>query len=446
MRRGLTPALLVAACGGLLGLAPVGPAAAADPVCDQSSTVLESDVDPLDQLGIGRARALAGPPTRPPVRVAVLDSGVTGSSIPVAEQHTANGGGPVGFFHGTAVAGLIAGEGTGIAPDAEIVDVRVYDTDGSDTTGEGAKVSSDAVAAGLEWVARYAADLNIRVANVSLVVRGSDRLERAVRAAHRADVIVVASAGNRPDDEDEFAEDFADGGAGPREDAADLMFPTGYGLPYVVSASATTGGFGETDPTPYVVLNSATTVAVPTFGARTYGLDGRRCAVASVATSWAAAEVSGVLALLAQRFPDDTDEQLVARLVRERHPRRPDPAHRRRRRPGGRGAHPPARTGRGRRPRADRLHRARHRPRGRAGTRARPARRGRRRRGLVGPDRRRRPRGRPAAASGAGAPAYPIVVGDSAIIRRAAGRSRTLFPWSRGECWRHSEPSCWRSR
>ena len=315
MRRGLTPALLVAACGGLLGLAPVGPAAAADPVCDQSSTVLESDVDPLDQLGIGRARALAGPPTRPPVRVAVLDSGVTGSSIPVAEQHTANGGGPVGFFHGTAVAGLIAGEGTGIAPDAEIVDVRVYDTDGSDTTGEGAKVSSDAVAAGLEWVARYAADLNIRVANVSLVVQGSDRLERAVRAAHRADVIVVASAGNRPDDEDEFAEDFADGGAGPREDAADLMFPTGYGLPYVVSASATTGGFGETDPTPYVVLNSATTVAVPTFGARTYGLDGRRCAVASVATSWAAAEVSGVLALLAQRFPDDTDEQLVARLV-----------------------------------------------------------------------------------------------------------------------------------
>lgn len=318
-RRGLRPALAAAACGGLcgglLGLAPVAPAVAADPVCDVQGSVLESDVDPFDQLGIGRARALAGPSARPPVRVAVLDSGVTGSSIPVAERYTANGGGAVGYFHGTAVAGLIAGEDTGVAPDAEIVDVRVYDTDESDTTGEGAKVSAAALAAGLRWVAQRADDLNIRVANVSLVVRRSDALDRAVRAARQADVIVVASAGNRPDDDDEFAADFEDEGPSPTEDAAGLMFPTGYGMPRVLSATATTGGFGETDPTPYVVLNSATTVAAPTFGARTYGLDGRRCAIGSVATSWAAAEVSGVLALLAQRYPDDTDEQLMARLV-----------------------------------------------------------------------------------------------------------------------------------
>lgn len=307
--------LLAAACGGLLTLAPLAPAHAADPVCDVPGSVLESDVHPLDQLGIGRARALAGLPARPPVRVAVLDSGVTGPSIPVAGRHTANGGGEVGYFHGTAVAGIIAGAGTGVAPDAEIVDVRVYDTAGSEGAEEGARVTPDTVAAGLEWVARSAGDLNIRVANVSLVVRNSARLERAVRAAHRADVVVVASAGNRPGDDDEFAEDFHKDGPGPGEDAADIMFPTGYGLPYVVSVTATTAGSGETDPTPYIVLNSATTVAAPTFGARTYGLDGRQCAVGSVATSWAAAEVSGVLALLAQRFPDDTDEQLVARLV-----------------------------------------------------------------------------------------------------------------------------------
>ncbi|GAB6987027.1 hypothetical protein JCM10369A_35520 [Nocardioides pyridinolyticus] len=307
--------LLAAACGGLLGLAPVAPALAADPVCGDEGSVLESDVDPLDQLGIGRARPLAGPPTRPPVRVAVLDSGVTGASIPVAEQYTAHGGGEVGYFHGTAVAGIIAGDETGVAPDAEIVDVRVYDTDESHASGEGTTVTSDAVASGLEWVAARAEGLNIRIANVSLVVRDSPRLKRAVRLAHRAGVVVVASAGNRPGADDEFAEAFEDGGPGPGEDAARTMFPTGYGLPYVVSATSTAAGSGETDPTPYIVLNSATTVAAPTFGARSYGLDGRRCAVGSVATSWAAAEVSGVLALLAQRFPNDTDEQLVARLV-----------------------------------------------------------------------------------------------------------------------------------
>ena len=313
-RGGLRPALAAAACAGLLGSVPVAPAVAADPVCDVPNTVLDSDVDPREQLGIGRARELAGPPTRPPVRVAVLDSGVTGSAIPVAARHVAAGSGPVGYFHGTAVAGIIAGDETGVAPDAEIVDVRVYDT--GEESDEGLEVGGDGLAAGLEWVARHADELDIRVANVSLVVRDSTRLERAVRAVHRAGVVLGAWWGNRPaDDADEFARDFEQGGPGPTEDAAELMFPTGYGLPYVVSATATTAGFGETDATPYVVLNSATTVAAPTFGARTYGLDGRRCAVGSVATSWAAAEVSGVLALLAQRFPRDTGEQLVARLV-----------------------------------------------------------------------------------------------------------------------------------
>lgn len=314
MRR-LRPALLAvagaAACGGLVAVAPA--AVAADPVCDVSNTVLESDVDPLDQLGIGRARALAGPPARPPVRVAVVDSGVTGSAIPVAGREVVNGGGEVTFFHGTAVAGLIAGDELGVAPDAEIVDVRVYDTD--DTDEEGAQLSEEAVAAGLEWVAQNADDLNIRVANVSLVVRDSARLERAVRAARKADVIVVAASGNRPQDGEEFAADFEDSEAGSGEDAGATMFPTGYGWPLVVSVAATASGSGETDPTPYVVLNSDTTVAAPTFGARTYGLDGKRCALGSIATSWAAAEVSGVLALLAQRYPDDTDEQLMARLV-----------------------------------------------------------------------------------------------------------------------------------
>jgi membrane-anchored mycosin MYCP len=174
-------------------------------------------------------------------------------------------------------------------------------------------VSSDSLADGLAWVAQNADELDIRVANVSLAVDHSPRLERAVRAVRQADVVVVAAAGNRPQDGEPFDEDFGDDRAEPAEDGAKVLFPTGYDD--VVSVSSTADGSGETDPTAYVVRNSNTTVAVPTFGAVSYGLNGAPCVLAPIATSWAAAEVSGALALLWRRYPNETDEQVVARLV-----------------------------------------------------------------------------------------------------------------------------------
>lgn len=318
MRRRLTAALLGVACGGVLGLVAVPPAAADDPYCETGQFGPDADDDVFNLLGVLRAQQVVrrdAPPQREPVRVAVLDSGVTGPSIPVKEHYTEiTGKTEVTFFHGTAVAGLIAGDApVGIAPDAEIVDVRVYDD--IDTDDGGALVGPDSLAAGLEWVAENAEDLNIRVANVSLAVEPSTRLERAVRALRKANVVLVAAAGNRPSNGAPFDEDFEDGGAGPGEDASTVLFPTGYGWPYVVSASSTADGSGEVDPTPYIVMNSATTVAAPTFGAVSYGLDGRPCVLEPIGTSWAAAEVSGVLALLFQRYPKETDEQVVARLV-----------------------------------------------------------------------------------------------------------------------------------
>lgn len=321
----VTSALLGAACAGLLGLGPAPPASAEEnPACasvDGDSPVdrvtLESPV--LAALDVGRAQQLVerdAPPTGRPVAVAVLDSGVTGPAIPVAGRY-AGGTGPrtVTYYHGTAVAGLIAGRRdgdrpVGIAPDAEIIDVRVYD---DVDPARGATVRSEAVAAGLRWVVGHADDLGIRIANVSLAVEDSDELARAVRAARRAGIVVVAAAGNRPRDGEPFDDDFADTEPGAGEDAATVLFPTGYAG--VVTASSTADGSGEADATPYVLMNSHTTVAVPTFGAISYGLNGAPCVLDPIATSWAAAEVSGVLALLWQRYPHDTDEQVVARLV-----------------------------------------------------------------------------------------------------------------------------------
>ena len=187
------------------------------------------------------------------------------------------------------------------------------------------------------------------------------------------------------------------------------MFPTGFGRPLVVSVNATADGLRRDRRHPDVLLNSATTVAAPTYGARTYGLDGRPCVLESVATSWAAAEVSGLLALLWQRYPDDTDEQIVARLVSTANgtPDGPDAAHRRRawssrsrRSPGRSPRIAPATSAGPWRPSATpppRWHRT---------PEVDPLAGDPRRRGLVGADRRRCPRDRAAAAAGDRPSAY----------------------------------------
>lgn len=330
--RGLTSAVLAsalgAACLGVLGVTVAPPAAAEDPDCmttpqDAPGSPLDPATPVLTQLEIGRAQKLVEDeaPARsgPPVRVAVLDSGVTGDRIPVADRYTGiTGRSEVMFPHGTVVAGLIAGERrddtpVGIAPDAEIVDVRVYDDEDREEGGE--TVSSASLAAGLEWVAQEARGLNIKIANVAIAVEDDEdgRLERAVRAVRRAGVVVVAAAGNRPEEGQPFDTLFGDDGPEPDEDAADHLFPTGYDD--VVSVSATSDGSPDPDASAYVLRNSNTTVAAPTYWAVSYAVNGEPCRIPTIATSWATAEVSGVLALLFRMFPGDTDEQVVARLV-----------------------------------------------------------------------------------------------------------------------------------
>ena len=299
------------------------PAAAENPLCssvsaDSAPDAVTLGAGPLAQLDVAAAQQLVdrSGPAGPPVRVAVLDSGVDDAHVPVVASHSVAGSGPPAYFHGTAVAGLVAGQprddgtGVGVAPEAQVVDVRVYD--GVDEQ-DGATLTPDRLAAGLEWVAAHAADLHVRVANVSLAVDPSPRLAAAVRAVQRAGVVVVAAAGNRPQEGEPFDDDFADGSAAPGEDAAGILFPAGY--PGVVTVSSTADGSGVADVTQYVVPNSRTTVAAPTFDAVSYGLDGRPCVLEPLATSWAAAEVSGVLALVCQRFPDEVAAQVVARLV-----------------------------------------------------------------------------------------------------------------------------------
>jgi serine protease AprX len=102
--------------------------------------------------------------------------------------------------HGTHVAGLIAGDGrlsggiyTGVAPNANIVDVRVIDSHG------GSNVST--ILRGLQWILANRNAYNIKVVNMSLGATPtgsykSDLMATAAEVLNFAGVAIVVSAGN----------------------------------------------------------------------------------------------------------------------------------------------------------------------------------------------------------------------------------------------------------
>ena len=123
------------------------------------------------------------------------------------------------YGHGTHVAGIIAGNGgnrpssdpldgdyVGVAPDANLISVKVADEKGDATV-------LDAIY-GLQFVVDYKSTYNIRVVNLSLESSDpqsykTDPLDAAAEAAWFNGIVVVAAAGNRGTDAD--AVDYAPG-------------------------------------------------------------------------------------------------------------------------------------------------------------------------------------------------------------------------------------------
>lgn len=239
--------------------------------------------------------------------VAVVDSGV-GPVVgtPVRSETVPGISGPPASGHGTLVAGLVAGE-FGVAPEAAILSMRVYDTPVPDREQGHRGVDSAGIAAGLERLAALHPTVGFGVVNVSLSVPAPDpRLEAAVRALLDRDVVVVASSGNSRASVDP-------GDPGTRDSDVEA-YPADY--EGVVGVTAV-GPDAEVDLRPYVAPNADTDVAAPTVGARTVNLNGQPCVISDeIATSYAAAQVSGVVALLRAHRPQETGPQAVARLLR----------------------------------------------------------------------------------------------------------------------------------
>ena len=234
-----------------------------------------------------------------------------------------------GYGHGTHMAGIIAGRDatvtagnenddrhfTGMAPDATVINLKVAAADG------GADVTQ--VIAAIDWVVQHRADHNIRVLNLSYGTNSTqdallDPLAHAVENAWRAGIVVVVAAGN-------------DGETG----ATRLTMPAVD--PYVVAVgsadhngsddrAATTVGTWTNDGTaarrPDLVAPGKSVVSLRVPGSLAdrehpeglvYG-DPTGRLFRGTGTSQSAAVVSGAVALLVQRNPGLTPDQVKGLL------------------------------------------------------------------------------------------------------------------------------------
>ncbi len=266
------------------------------------------------------------------VTVAVVDSGINGS---LPDFSAANGSRVVAsvkysstsssntdtYGHGTHVAGIIAGNGRGsggkyigIAPDANLVNIKVSDA-------KGMAYLSDVID-GLQWILLNREACNIRVVNLSLVSSVPESyktspLNAAVELLWLSGIVVVTSSGNKgadslryPPANDPFvitvgAVDTA-GTTRTTDDA--IATWSGYGT--------TQDGFSKPDlvaPGRRIVsnLSSASNELAKLYPDRVVDRNYIRLS----GTSMAAPVVSGVAALLIQANPSWTPDQVKSALM-----------------------------------------------------------------------------------------------------------------------------------
>jgi type VII secretion-associated serine protease mycosin len=221
------------------------------------------------------------------VTVAVIDTGVdtthpdlTGSVVGGTDltAEGPGGGRTDKSGHGTGMTGIIAAHGRaqGIAPKAKVLAVRIAATDNG--FGEGTST-------GIDWAVAHGA----AVLCIAFNERDTPNLRAAIARALAANVVVVAAAGNEPEDER-------------------VAYPAA--IPGVVAASGVgrDGEHAEISVTgPEVVL------AAPAVDIVSTGLDhGYR---KGNGTSDATAIIAGAAALVRSKFPDLSAVEVVHRLT-----------------------------------------------------------------------------------------------------------------------------------
>ncbi|MGK5531958.1 type VII secretion-associated serine protease mycosin [Streptomyces sp. URMC 129] len=303
-RRAHRPRALTAAValGALLAAGPpLGAAPAhADSIRDQQQWAL----DAINAPAAWETTRGAG------VTVAVLDTGVDASHPDLAGAVLdgwdfvgmgAERGDPEWAEHGTAMAAIIAGRGhgadhddgvLGVAPEAEILPVRVLLEDDDPDRDEARETRSGALAEGIRWAADQGADvINLSLGDDSESAHPDPEEDAAVRYALSRGAVVVASAGN--------------GG----ENGNPVSYPAGY--PGVIAVTAVDRGGS---PAEFSTRRWYATLSAP--GKDVIVADPDRDYYTGWGTSAAAAFVSGSAALLCAAYPDLSPAQ-VRQLLTE---------------------------------------------------------------------------------------------------------------------------------
>ncbi|WP_173057891.1 type VII secretion-associated serine protease mycosin [Phytohabitans houttuyneae] len=225
------------------------------------------------------------------VIVAVIDTGVdrhpdlTDNLLPGVDIDTTNDTGQHDVdSHGTGMAGLIAAHGLGpdtgalgIAPHAQVLPIRYQDL-----SNQG---NSDRIARSIAWAVTHGAD----VINISGGGGPGEELRSAIDAAVRADVVVVASAGNRPA-------------------VRGVTFPAAYDGVLAVGAVDRQGNHAE-------VSVSGKQIAISAPGVDIYSTSYKGLYRKGTGTSDAAAIVSGAVALVRSKYPELSAPEVVHRLT-----------------------------------------------------------------------------------------------------------------------------------
>lgn len=214
------------------------------------------------------------------VLVAVIDSGIDVAhpelSGAIAQSYDAVGTPMAPHAHGTAMASLIAAHGKllGAAPRARILAIRAFDPAGK--TAEGTTFN---ILKSLNWAAANGA----RVINMSFAGPSDPAIGRSLAAARKKGIVLVAAAGN------EGAK------SAPLYPAADVN---------VIAVSAT-----DADDQLLEQSNRGNHIAVAAPGSQIMVAIPNGGYEVSSGTSHAAAEVSGIVALMIERKPGLTPDQ-----------------------------------------------------------------------------------------------------------------------------------------
>jgi len=248
----------------------------------------------LNAVGTGRG-----------VRVAVIDSGVA-ANAPQLRGHVDKGadflhGDDSGrqdcIGHGTAVASIIAAQPAsdtgfqGLAPGVTIVPIRISEQEDIDGKAVGDRGTPKDFAQAIDWAVNNG---DVQVINLSLVMTAPNSLvEAAVKRAIAKGVVVVAAAGNHPD-------------VGPK--GGRTPYPAAYDG--VIGVAATTAdGVRATFSQFGTYVDIAAIGQDVTVAANGSGHD------TDQGTSFAAPFVSATAALIKQRFPDATPDEVFRRLT-----------------------------------------------------------------------------------------------------------------------------------